>query len=133
MKNSFAIVIPARMASTRLPGKPLQDILGTSLIMRVFQRARQVTGVTEVLIATDHPEIYDHILRHGGNVVMTDAGHFSGTDRVAEAAKQIDAEIIINVQGDEPLIHPAQSVRTYSLVRNAREFWMPTRFSTTIS
>jgi len=117
MKNSFAIVIPARMASTRLPEKPLQDILGTSLIMRVFQRARQVNGVTEVLVATDHPDIYDHILRHGGNVVMTDAGHVSGTDRVAEAAQQIDAEIIINVQGDEPLIHPAQIEQLVSLMQ----------------
>lgn len=117
MKNSFAIVIPARIASTRLPEKPLQDILGTSLIMRVFQRAMMVTGVSKVLVATDHTGIYDHVLSHGGNVVMTDAGHVSGTDRVAEAAQKIDAEIIINVQGDEPLIHPAQIEQLVGLMQ----------------
>lgn len=117
MKNTCAIVIPARMASTRLPEKPLQEILGISLIMRVFQRAQQVAGVRQVVVATDHPDIYKHVIQHGGQAVMTAITHPSGTDRVAEAAKHIDADIIINVQGDEPLIHPAQIEQLVKLMQ----------------
>jgi len=119
MKNTCAIVIPARMASTRLPKKPLQDILGTSLVMRVFHRAQQVEGVKHVVVATDHPEIYSHVIHHGGHAVMTSDSHLSGTDRVAEAASQLDAEIIINVQGDEPLIQPGQIEQLVKLMQKS--------------
>jgi 3-deoxy-manno-octulosonate cytidylyltransferase (CMP-KDO synthetase) len=125
-ENTCAIVIPARMASTRLPEKPLQEILGMSLIMRVYQRAQQVDGVRQVIVATDHPDIYHHVIMHGGNAVMTSEAHLSGTDRVAEAAQHLDADIIINIQGDEPLIHPAQIEQLVMLMQR-NDVWIGTQ------
>lgn len=105
---SVVIVIPARLKSSRLPQKPLADIFGKSLIMRVYERALLVNGADEVIIATDHQLIFDHVKNAGGKVIMTSPNHISGTDRVAEVANKIKADIIINVQGDEPLINPKQ-------------------------
>lgn len=102
------IIIPARFASTRLPEKPLADIFGQSLIMRVYHQAKKVKGAAEVIVATDHEKIYDHIESAGGKVIMTNSSHISGTDRIAEIASGLDSDIIINLQGDEPLIHPQQ-------------------------
>lgn len=105
---AFQVVIPARYASTRLPGKPLLDIAGKPMVVRVAERAAQ-SGASGVWIATDHPEIEAAANRHGVRALMTRADHSSGTDRLAEVVMRLscaDDEIIVNVQGDEPLIDP---------------------------
>ncbi|MEZ4911417.1 MAG: 3-deoxy-manno-octulosonate cytidylyltransferase [Saprospiraceae bacterium] len=102
------IVIPARMASTRLPNKPLIDIAGTSLIMRVYNQACKVRNATDVIVATDHEDIFNHVIENGGKAWMTHVNHPSGTDRIAEVARSLEADFYINVQGDEPLINPIQ-------------------------
>ncbi|MCM2288269.1 MAG: 3-deoxy-manno-octulosonate cytidylyltransferase [Sulfuritalea sp.] len=105
----FRIVIPARYASTRLPGKPLADIGGQPMIVRVAAAARR-SGADGVWVATDDERIVRAVRQHGFDAVMTDANHLSGTDRIAEVADQLnwdDAEIVVNVQGDEPLLDPA--------------------------
>lgn len=100
-------VIPARFSSTRLPGKPLADIAGKPMIQHVFERASQAKRPNEVLIATDHNQVYEAVTAFGGKVMMTSAEHPTGTDRLAEVARKYqEADIIINVQGDEPLIAP---------------------------
>ena len=101
-------IIPARYASTRLPGKPLRDIAGKPMIVRVYERAIGAQRVHEVVVATDDERIRAAVEEHGGNAVMTRADHATGTDRLAEvAAQRPDCDLIINVQGDEPLIDPA--------------------------
>ena len=100
------IVIPARYASTRLPGKPLVSIAGKTLIERVVRQCEKVRGVSSVIVATDHDGIYDEVISFGGEAMMTKHSHRSGTERVAEAARKRRAELIINVQGDEPLLEP---------------------------
>src|SRR5262245_28030229 len=102
-----AIVIPARYASTRLPGKPLLRQTGKYLIEHVYERARQARRAGQVLVATDDPRIAAAVTHCGGQVAMTRRDHPSGTDRVAEVAARLDADIIINLQGDEPLVDPA--------------------------
>ena len=109
MSSSFKVVIPARYASTRLPGKPLADIGGKPMVVRVLEAAAQ-SGAGEVWVATDDERVAEAVISHGGGVVMTRADHPSGTDRIAEVADQLgwaDADIVVNVQGDEPLIDPA--------------------------
>ncbi|AKD04108.1 3-deoxy-manno-octulosonate cytidylyltransferase [Pontibacter korlensis] len=102
-------IIPARYASTRFPGKPLTDIKGKSMIQRVYEQA-QKSGLTEVLVATDDERILEHVIGFGGKAVMTGSNHQSGTDRCFEAYKLHNKpyEYIINIQGDEPFIHPEQ-------------------------
>jgi 3-deoxy-manno-octulosonate cytidylyltransferase (CMP-KDO synthetase) len=102
-------IIPARFASTRLPGKPLVDLGGQSMIQRVIGRARQ-SGLSRVVVATDDERILEHVLSVGGEAVLTSPDHPSGTDRVWDAYQQLNvpADCIINIQGDEPFIHPAQ-------------------------
>ena len=100
-------VIPARYASTRLPGKPLLSIAGKPMIEHTYRRAELAKFVGEVVIATDDERIFTAVKQFGGKVVMTRIDHASGTDRLAEVAeKYSDADVIINVQGDEPLIDP---------------------------
>lgn len=99
------VVIPARMGSTRFPGKPLAEIAGKSLIGRVCERAAAIPGIAGLRVATDHPEILSHVAALGFEAVMTDAGHASGSDRVAEAAAGWQG-LVLNVQGDEPLLDP---------------------------
>ena len=100
-------VIPARYASTRLPGKPLADIAGKPMICRVYERASRAKRITEVLAATDDRRVYDAVVAAGGKAMMTSTDHPTGTDRLAEVARAYpDMELIINVQGDEPLIEP---------------------------
>lgn len=99
------IVIPARYASSRLPGKPLLAETGKPLIQHTVEQAMKVPGA-EVVVATDDDRIMEAVTRFGGRAVMTDPAHQSGTDRVAEAARGSAAEIIVNVQGDEPEIEP---------------------------
>jgi len=106
------IVIPARFASSRLPGKPLLEIHGRAMILRVVDQAKKVQGFDDLCVATDDPHIAALCRAEGVDVVMTDPNHPSGTDRLSEVAriKGWDAEdIIVNVQGDEPLL-PAQLV-----------------------
>lgn len=99
-------IIPARYASTRLPGKPLSDIQGKPLIQHVYERALGARSVTRVLVATDDERIATTVRAFGGQCVMTSALHQSGTDRLAEAAQTSDESIVVNVQGDEPLLDP---------------------------
>lgn len=108
MKSKKAIcVIPARYVSTRFPGKPLADIAGKPMIERVYERAAKAKLIDEVVVATDDERIFSVVEGFGGKVVMTCANHPSGTDRLAEVAQMYeDADIILNVQGDEPLIEP---------------------------
>ncbi len=104
----FKIVIPARHSSSRLPGKPLLDIAGKPMVLRVLDRALEA-GAEEVWVATDHQGIADVVERAGGKVVLTAAEHPSGTDRLAEVATRLgwsDDTVVVNVQGDEPLIPP---------------------------
>ncbi len=101
-----AIVIPARFAATRLPGKPLRIIAGKPMIQHVYEKAIAVKEADMVIVATDHKGIYDVVKSFGGQAIMTSASHQTGTDRIAEVAKQINCDIIVNVQGDEPLIKP---------------------------
>src|SRR5690349_7133633 len=106
-KHTVVAVIPARFASTRLPGKALIDIAGKPMVCWVAERARAARNVDRVIVATDSGEIVDAVRAKGIEVMLTSGEHTSGTDRVAEVAAAIpDAEIIVNVQGDEPLISP---------------------------
>jgi 3-deoxy-D-manno-octulosonate 8-phosphate phosphatase (KDO 8-P phosphatase) len=102
----LVIVIPARYGSTRLPGKPLADIMGKPMVQHVYERALQVPHVHAVLVATDDERVADAVRAFGGRCVMTLPDHPSGTDRLAEVMTQVDADIYINLQGDEPLIRP---------------------------
>src|SRR6516165_4518211 len=104
---SAIIVIPARYASSRLPGKPLLKETGKYLIQHVYERACQARRAGTVLVATDDPRIAAAVNSFGGRVIMTRRDHSSGTDRVAEVARQLDADVIVNLQGDEPLVDPA--------------------------
>ena len=102
-------IIPARFASTRFPGKPLADMAGKTMIQRVYERVALATVIDDVVVATDDQRILDHVLGFGGKAVMTREDHPSGTDRVAEVAAGFpNAKVIVNVQGDEPFIDPAQ-------------------------
>jgi len=101
---SVVVIIPARYASSRLPGKALADIAGKPMIAHVLRRAREARGVDRVLIATDDDRIAAAVEREGGDAVMTRPDHASGTDRIAEVACDLSADVIVNVQGDLPLL-----------------------------
>ena len=116
MPIQFKVVIPARYASTRLPAKPLLDLGGKPMVVRVAERAR-LSGADEVLVASDHAEVLEAARRHGLRGVLTRSEHASGTDRLAEVVELSgwsDETIVVNVQGDEPLIDPALIVLTAS-------------------
>lgn len=107
--NDFFVVIPARYGSSRLPGKPLLDIAGKTMIQRVYEQA-QKSAAKQVLVATDDERIVDVVKQFGGSVCLTRKDHESGTDRLQEVAQKQgwnDDAIVVNVQGDEPLIPPA--------------------------
>jgi len=106
---TYAIGIPARFDSTRFPGKPLANLAGKPMIAHVIERALQ-TGLGRVIVATDHQGIADVAIKAGAEVAMTNPDHESGTSRLAQAFADIDVDIVINVQGDEPLIDP-QAIR----------------------
>ena len=97
-------VIPARWASTRLPGKPLKEIDGKAMIHWVWDQAMKATSISEVVVATDDKRIAEYCGHHDLNFVMTSPSHPTGSDRLAEVADKISADIYVNVQGDEPLI-----------------------------
>ncbi|RBQ03325.1 3-deoxy-manno-octulosonate cytidylyltransferase [Pedobacter miscanthi] len=109
-RNLKAIgIIPARYASTRFPGKPLVDIAGKSMIQRVYEQASKAKSLSKVVVATDDVRIADEVKRFGGEFVLTSSEHQSGTDRCAEVIEQLPGyDIVINIQGDEPFIEPAQ-------------------------
>ena len=106
MTLTSVAVIPARYASTRFPGKPLAKLHGRSLIEHVWLRTSRSSLVHKVLVATDDERIRDEVLRFGGECIMTSKDHLSGSDRLGEVASFIDADVIVNVQGDEPMIDP---------------------------
>lgn len=121
-------VIPARYSSTRLPGKPLLDIAGKPLIVWVAERARAATTISRTIVATDDPRIVDAVNAAGFDAVITRADHLSGTDRIAEVAHNLRADIIVNVQGDEPLIDPATIDRAVSALIEDRNAQMATTY-----
>lgn len=115
---SFYVVIPARLASTRLPDKPLADIHGKPMIVRVAEQAK-CSGACDVIVATDDSSIVDACANFGIRALMTRKDHVSGTDRIAEVASKMDwasSDTVVNVQGDEPLIDPELIAATASLV-----------------
>ncbi len=102
-------VIPARYASSRFPGKPLVDILGTSMIMRVYNRCLTAKSLDKVIVATDDERIFEHVQQNGGEVLMTSREHRNGTERVAEVLRKLDGyDYAVNIQGDEPCIQGGQ-------------------------
>lgn len=107
-----AAVIPARMASTRFPGKPLADLTGKPMIVHVLERVARCRSVGRILVATDDARIVDAVRAAGFEARMTDPAHPNGTSRVAEVARTLEEELIVNVQGDEPQIEPALVDRT---------------------
>ena len=137
---AIVAIIPARFASTRLPGKPLSDIHGKPMIQHVYERAARARCLDLVLVATDDQRIASAVRAFGGEVVMSSPRHASGTDRLAEVVGGTDATIVVNVQGDEPLLdpngidaavaairdHPEVPMATLSLpLRDAREMMSP--------
>lgn len=121
MKCDFHVIIPARYHSTRLPGKLLMDLKGQTVIERVYRQALQAQAKS-VIIATDHEAIFDAARCFGANVVMTDVAHQTGTDRIAEVITNRDYsphDIIVNVQGDEPLISPELIVQVASSLQHS--------------
>ena len=118
--NQKAIaILPARLKSSRLPQKALKDICGLPMIVHVFKRCLLSKKLDEVYVATDSFEIKEVVEKYGGKVIMTSSKHETGTDRIAEAALELDAEIIVNIQGDEALVNPKYIDRvTNELIEN---------------
>ena len=104
--SKIVIVIPARYGSTRLPGKPLVQIAGRPMVQRVYERAQQAMGGSRVIVATDDERILKAVEVFGGEARMTRPDHKTGTERIAEVAAHTEGDVFVNVQGDEPLIHP---------------------------
>jgi 3-deoxy-manno-octulosonate cytidylyltransferase (CMP-KDO synthetase) len=128
MSNAFFAVVPARHASTRLPGKPLADIAGKPMVVRVVERAT-ASGAGAVWVATDHEGVAEAVRVHGGQVCMTSPDCASGTDRLAEVARNLgwpDDTVVVNVQGDEPLIDPEVIRATAQLLHDRPEAVMAT-------
>ena len=113
-------IIPARYNSSRLPGKPLANILGKSMIERVYEKVSLCNNLNKVIVATDDERIAFHVKSFGGNVIMTSKNHESGTDRCGEALEKMKEEfdVIVNIQGDEPFINPLQINEVISLFKN---------------
>src|SRR3990172_170332 len=103
---SAVIVIPARYDSTRFPGKPIAILKGRPVIQHVYENSKGAASAGDVIVATDSETIFEKVLSFGGKAVMTSKEHMSGTDRVAEIARSLSCDIIVNVQADEPLIRP---------------------------
>jgi 3-deoxy-manno-octulosonate cytidylyltransferase (CMP-KDO synthetase) len=125
---SFTVLIPARMASSRLPDKPLADIAGKPMVVHVAERAAQ-SGALRVVVACDDARIAQACAAHGVNAVMTRADHASGSDRLAEACTLLGldgADVVVNVQGDEPLIDPALVQRVATLLAEREDCVMST-------
>ena len=110
-------IIPSRFASSRFPGKPLADILGKSMIQRVYEQCKKASSLSKVIVATDDERIFNHVLSFGGKVIMTSNSHPSGTDRCNEVIQSLNEkyDVAINIQGDEPYINPEQIDQVASL------------------
>ncbi len=127
-KVGFTVVIPARYASTRFPGKPLADVAGKPMVVRVCERAAK-SGASAVHVATDDRRIAAAVREHGFSAVMTRAGHASGTDRVAEVARKLklkERDIVVNAQGDEPLLPPRLIAQVAAKLAGSRSASMST-------
>ncbi|HAG17294.1 MAG TPA: 3-deoxy-manno-octulosonate cytidylyltransferase [Bacteroidales bacterium] len=119
----FLGVIPSRFASSRFPGKPLIQIQGKSMIQRVYEQASKAKSLDQVIVATDDQRIFDHVIDFGGKAMMTSENHPSGTDRCNEVVQKLALEnlffdVIVNIQGDEPFIDPAQIEQLCSSFKN---------------
>ncbi|MDC6170101.1 3-deoxy-manno-octulosonate cytidylyltransferase [Paucibacter sp. XJ19-41] len=128
MSEGFTVIVPARLASTRLPNKPLADIGGLPMIVRVAQRAA-LSQAREVVVASDAPEVLAACQAHGVRALLTRADHASGSDRLAEACEQLGldgSDLVVNVQGDEPLIAPAMIDACAALLRERADCVMST-------
>jgi 3-deoxy-manno-octulosonate cytidylyltransferase (CMP-KDO synthetase) len=119
-------VIPARWGSTRYEGKPLADILGKTMIQRVYESAKCSNTLNEVIVATDDQRIIDACKSFSANVMMTDSDHPSGSDRVAEVARKTDGDIYVNIQGDEPMLQPENIDRAVKPLLNNPEIILST-------
>ena len=110
-------IIPSRFGSSRFPGKPLADILGKSMIQRVYEQCKKASSLSKVVVATDDEKIFNHVIDFGGQVMMTSESHISGTDRCNEVIQSLEEkyDIAINIQGDEPYINPEQINQVASL------------------
>ena len=111
-------VIPARYASTRFPAKLMQDLGGKTVIQRTYQAAVNTRLFDDVFVVTDSILIYDEIITNGGKAIMSIAAHESGSDRIAEAVENLDVDIVVNVQGDEPFINTKQLAELLDVFRN---------------
>lgn len=120
------VVIPARFGSTRLPGKPLLSDTGKPLIQHVYEQVRQARGLSEVIVATDDERIRVAVEGFGGRAVLTSPTHTCGTERVAEVARGLQADIVVNVQGDEPELPPKDLEQLVRLLADEREAPMAT-------
>lgn len=116
---SAVVIIPARYNSTRFPGKPLAPLKGKPLIQYVYEGCLGANLPIEVIVATDSEIIFEKVLSFGGKAIITSSGHSSGTDRVAEVASLMDYDIIVNVQGDEPLIKPQMIDNVIDILNNS--------------
>lgn len=119
-------IIPARYASTRFPGKPLANETGKYLVQHVYEQVQVAPLINDLLVATDDERIAEAVRSFGGRVVMTRADHPSGTDRLAEAARDLDCEIVVNVQGDEPEIDPVSISQLVEVLRDHPQCEMAT-------
>ncbi len=119
-------IIPARYSSTRFPGKPLADLAGKPMIQHVYEQTIKASLVTRAIVATDDTRIADAIHQIGGEAIMTKTTHETGTDRLAEVAYGLEADIVVNVQGDEPLIAPAMIDEAIEPFINNKELKMGT-------
>lgn len=117
--EEYIVVIPARLKSSRLPGKPLITILGTSMIRRTYDQCIKAVDKHLVYVATDSEKISNHCRDHGMQVLMTSSAALTGTDRVAEAAQKVKAKYYINVQGDEPIFNPADLLKMVEAVKSS--------------
>ncbi|MBI2988584.1 MAG: 3-deoxy-manno-octulosonate cytidylyltransferase [Deltaproteobacteria bacterium] len=119
-------IIPARYGSTRFPGKPLARIGGKPMVQHVYESASKARGLDRILVATDDRRILEAVRDFGGEAVLTSKNHRSGTDRLAEVAKKLKAEWVINVQGDLPFVQPQTISRTIGPLRRDRSLFMGT-------
>jgi 3-deoxy-manno-octulosonate cytidylyltransferase (CMP-KDO synthetase) len=113
-------VIPARYGSSRLPGKPLLDLCGKPIIQRVYERVNEAGIFSRILVATDSEEILRRVQSFGGDAMLTSPHHRSGTERIAEVAGRIEGDLVVNVQGDEPFVHPRMLVDLWESFRTER-------------
>ena len=124
--HKAVVIIPSRFDATRFPGKPLATLKGKSIIQHVYDQASRSSLVDAVYVATDDDRIFNEVTSFNGHAVMTSGSHTCGTDRIAEAAKNIECDIIVNVQGDEPFIRPEMVDDTVQLLRDDEKASMST-------